>query len=313
MTILVAANFSPEQWAVWLPLLHAALPHEQLVRKVNDATRHTINAALVANPPAGSLQNLPQLRFIQSLWAGVDKLLEDPTVPTHVPLARMVDPAMNQAMAQTALWAVLALQRGFFGYAAQQRAAVWRAHTFQRADDFTVAVLGMGQMGRTTAQGLAQQGFRVTGWSRRATPQVADDVLCHVGDGTLTHVLADARIVINLLPLTSATRGLFNAQTLACMSRGTSLVNFARGDHVVEADLLEALNSGHLHHAVLDVFCAEPLPPKHAFWVHPRVTVLPHIAAPTDPRSAAPIAATNLCRWREGLTPENLVDRAQGY
>ncbi|MEO5697273.1 MAG: glyoxylate/hydroxypyruvate reductase A, partial [Burkholderiaceae bacterium] len=227
------------------------------------------------------------------------------------PLARMVDPSMNAAMAQTALWAVLGLQRRFFEYAAQQRAAVWRQHDASRPDELTVAVLGLGQMGRAVAKALASQGYRVLGWSRTAT--AVDGVEVHAGADALPRVLARAAIAINLLPLTPATNALFDADMLARMPPGASLVNLARGAHVVEADLLAALDCGHLNHAVLDVFATEPLPPVHQFWSHPAVTVLPHVAAPTDPRSASLIAARNVQAWREGRPPEHLVDRSRGY
>jgi glyoxylate/hydroxypyruvate reductase A len=125
--------------------------------------------------------------------------------------------------------------------------------------------------------------------------------------------LAQAQIVVNLLPLTPETRGLFNAEALARMPRGASLVNLARGAHVVEADLLAALDGGHLQHAVLDVFDTEPLPAGHAFWSHPSVTVLPHVAAPTDPRSAASVAANNIQALRDGRPLQHLVDRTRGY
>ena len=129
----------------------------------------------------------------------------------------------------------------------------------------------------------------------------------------LPALLARSDIVVNLLPLTPATQGLFNASTFACMRRGASLVNLARGGHVVESDLLAALASGGLQHAVLDVFCVEPLPPGHPFWSHPQITVLPHVAALTDPRSAAEVVARNVRALREGRPIEHLVDRARGY
>jgi len=315
MPILVAADFSDQEWAQWWPLLKAALPGEQLVRDRHEALAHAFDIALVANPPAGSLGSLPGLRLIQSLWAGVDRLLADASVPAHVPLARMVDPAMNDAMAQTALWAVLSLHRGFFSYAAQQRAGVWQANGLLRADEVTVAVLGLGQMGRTAAQAIAEQGYRVLGWRRSAdrSLEASDKVQVFAGEAALPLVLAHSHIVINLLPLTPATRGLFNAATLAQLPRGASLVNLARGAHVVDADLLAALASGQLRHAVLDVFATEPLPPGHAFWSHPLVTVLPHVAAPTDPRSAVRIAAASVRALRNEQPLANLVDRARGY
>ena len=309
MSVLVAADFDADEWALWWPALQAALPNEHLVRDGAEAAM--IDVALVANPAVGALQGLTQLRLIQSLWAGVDKLLTDPSVPADVPLARMVDPAMNEAMAETALWAVLSLHRGFFAYAARQRAGQWRGHAQCGADEVTVAVLGLGQMGRTTALRLAHNGYRVLGWSTRETR--LDGVATFAGEQGLSQVLTAAQIVVNLLPLTPATRGLFNTTTLAAMPRGASLVNLARGAHVVEPDLLAALDSGHLHHAVLDVFAVEPLPPAHPFWTHAKVTMLPHVAAQTDVRSAAGIIANTLRALREGRALNDLVDRQRGY
>lgn len=311
MTILVAAGFEADEWQAWWPLLEAALPGERLLRDRRGCDAADIDVALVANPPTGALQGLPSLRLIQSLWAGVDRLLADASVPVQVPLARMVDPAMNATMAETALWAVLSLQRGFFDYAAQQRAREWRPLALRRAEDTRVAVLGLGQMGQCSARALARQGFRVTGWSTRET--AIDGVSTCAGEAALAPLLAAADIVVNLLPLTPSTCGLFDGRTLATMPRGASLVNLARGAHVVDADLLAALASGHLARAVLDVFHTEPLPPGHAFWSHPRITVLPHVAAPTDPRSAARIAAANVHALRDGWPLANLVDRARGY
>jgi glyoxylate/hydroxypyruvate reductase len=311
MNILIAADFSAGEWAAWWPALQAALPGEHLLRERGDTPAGEIDIALVANPASGALQGLPALKLIQSLWAGVDTLLADPSVPTQVPLARMVDPLMSEAMAQTALWAVLGLHRRFFSYAAQQHARQWRQRTQWRADEIPVAVLGLGYMGRSAAQRLAGNGYPVRGWSSRQAE--VDGVVALAGDAALPHVLAAARIVINLLPLTPATRGFFNAARLAQMKRGTSLVNLARGTHVVEADLLAALDNGHLSHAVLDVFSTEPLPADHAFWVHPQVTVLPHIAALTDARSAAHVVAGNVQALRQGAPLRHLVDRVRGY
>ena len=314
MAIFVAADFTPDEWAAWWPELQASLPAERLVRdhtSAPDVPDGSIDVALVANPPADALRGLPGLRLVQSLWAGVDGLLADASLPADVPLARMVDPGMNEAMAQTALWAVLALHRGLFCYAAQQQRAEWRPQPQRRADEVGVAVLGLGQMGRATAQRLATNGYRVTGWSMHA--KALAGITAHAGPASLAPVLAAAQIVVNMLPLTPATRGLLNRQTLALMPRGAGLVNLARGAHVVEADLLEALDRGHLGHAVLDVFHTEPLPTDHPFWRHPRVSVLPHIAAQTDPRSAARIAAANVLALRERRPLENVVDRARGY
>lgn len=311
MPILLATNLTAEDAAEWQRCLRAAMPDEQLVADRGDCHAASIDVAIVANPPVGALRGLPSLRLIQSLWAGIDKLLCDPTIPPDIPLARMVDPAMNHAMAETALWAVLSLHRGFFDYAAQQRRAQWAQHPPRRADELGVAVLGVGEMGRTVAQRLAANGYRVTGWGR--SPVQLPGVDSRHGREALSALVASADIVINLLPLTGDTRHLFDKSRFAQMRRGAAFVNLARGGHAVEDDLLHALAAGQIGHAVLDVFDTEPLPADHAFWSHPGVTVLPHVAAQTDPRSASMVVAENVRAIRRGLPPRHVVDRSRGY
>lgn len=309
MSILLAWDLDADEATVWRAALAEALPGERFV--VPAQADAEVDVAIVANPPPGQLAGCPGLRLIQSLWAGVDRLLADPTLPPGVPLARMVDPAMNAAMAETALWAVLALHRGFFRYARLQRDERWAPHRQRRADELTVAVLGLGQMGRAVAARLAAQGYRVAGWSARPAP--LDGIDARSGEAALDPLLGAADVVVNLLPLTPATRGLFDAGRFAAMRRGAGFVNLARGAHVVEADLLAALDAGQVGQAVLDVFAAEPLPPGHRFWSHPRVVVLPHAAAQTDPRSAARVAADNVRALRAGRPIAHRVDPSRGY
>lgn len=300
MKVLLCGDFDAGEHQAWQQALGAAMPEATwLDLAAARAAPADVQAAVVANPPPGCLQGLPNLRLIQSLWAGVDRLLADSSLPPDVPVARMVDPAMNAAMAETALWAVLALHRGFFAYARRQREARWQAHAQERAEEVPVLVLGQGQMGRTAAARIAQQGYPVTGWRR---------------DGVaLPPLLAGSRIVINLLPLTAATRGLLDKRFFATLPARACIVNLGRGAHVVDADLLAALDSGHLRHAVLDVFNTEPLPSGHPYWQHPRVTVLPHAAAATDPRSAAAVAVANLRALRDGGEVRHRVEVARGY
>lgn len=307
MSVLLSGRFEAAERAQWLDLLRAALPEEDWVLEPGPE----VEIAVVANPPPGALQGLPRLGFIQSLWAGVEKLLADATLPAGIPLARMVDPAMNEAMPQTALWAVLGLQRGFFQVQAQQRRREWRQPAQPRVAEWRVLVLGLGELGGRVAQALAAQGYAVAGYSR--SPATLAGVECLHGEAALAAALARADTIVNLLPLTAATRGFFDAARLAQCKPGASLVNLARGAHVVEADLLAALDSGRLGHAVLDVFQVEPLPPEHPFWAHERVTVLPHTAAQTDARSAAALVAANLRAWRAGRRPEHMVERERGY
>ena len=314
MNLLLAGSFDDAERDRWRQLLSEALPKHHLVTTGELFDRMRIEVAIVANPPPESLAGLPRLRLIQSLWAGVDRLLDDPTVPPGVPIARMVDPVLTAAMAETALWAVLSLHRGFFVYQRQQRNATWRQLPQRRADEMPVTVLGLGAMGLACARALAQQGYRVTAWTRDGTPRELPAGVTHVhGDAALWPCLSGTSIVVNLLPLTPATRGLLDAQFFAALPRGAALVNLARGAHIVEADLRAALGSGRLGHAVLDVFESEPLDAKHPFWRHPKVTVLPHVAALTDPRSAAALAAANVRALAEGRPIAHLIDRARGY
>jgi glyoxylate/hydroxypyruvate reductase A len=229
-------------------------------------------------------------------------------VPADVPIARMVDPGMTREMPEAALAHVLHLHRAHDVYARQQRAREWRQWPQPAAAKRGVGVLGLGELGAPTARVLAAHGFRVSGWSR--TPKRIDGIETHTD---LTAVLAASQILVNLLPLTAETRGLLDARRLAALPAGACLVNLARGAHVVETDLLAMLDRGHLRQAILDVFAEEPLPPEHPFWVHPAVTVLPHVAAWSTPESCLPIAVENIRRLRAGEPLLHLIDRERNY
>ena len=311
MTVLFAGSLPPADTQAWCDALQQALPEERFVFERSAQADAAIDVAVVANPRPGALAGLAGLRLVQSLWAGVERVLADDTLPRDVPLARMVDPSMAHAMVQTALWAVLALHRGFPTYAVQQAQGVWLQHPQRRADEVEVLVLGMGEMGAAVARSLRDLGYRVTGWSRSA--HTLEGVGVAAGDAGLAAALPQAEVVINLLPLTPFTRGLIDAGFLARMRRGASLVNLGRGPHVVDDDLLAALDARHLQRAVLDVYAVEPLPEAHRFWTHPRVTMLPHVGAATDPRSASRIVADNVRALRAGRPVAHLVERGRGY
>jgi glyoxylate/hydroxypyruvate reductase A len=332
MRIAFCTSFDPALHAAWLAELRALRPADEWCEAWQPGD--CMDAAVVAQPPAGALARVQGLRLIHSLWAGVEGLLADPTLPAHVPLARMVDPAMTAAMAESAAWAVLSLHRRFFDYAAQQAQASWVQWPQRRADEVSVLVLGAGAMGLGVAGRLQGLGYRVRAWHRGAAPAPQEAVASArvfadarprsdlpdapavplvAGEAALAPALSTTEILVNLLPLTPHTRGMLCARTFDAMPPGGAVVNFGRGDHLIEADLLAALDRGHLHRAVLDVHAIEPLPPGHVFWRHPRITVLPHVAARTDQRSAAQVVAANLARLEEGEVPWHQVDRRRGY
>ncbi len=295
----------------WLPSLETALPEMRFEAWPEVADAQAVDVALVAAPPGGVLGRFPNLRFIQSLWMGVDGLLADPTLPRGVPIARLVDPGMVAAMSETVLARVLDWHRHLYLYRVHQAAGEWHPLRQYLASDRAVGILGLGTLGMDAAAKLVALGFRVLGWSRRekSVPGVA----CFHGAAGLEVMLRETEALVCLLPLTAATRGILDARRLDLLPNGACVINLARGGHVVERDLLAALDAGRFSHAYLDVFETEPLPAEHPFWKHPRVSVTPHIAALTEPRTALAKVVANLKRFARGETPESLVDIASGY
>jgi glyoxylate/hydroxypyruvate reductase A len=269
-----------------------------------------IDAALVWLPPPGLLASLPALRVVLSLGAGVDRMLADPTLP-DVPLCRMVDPSMTTSMSEIALLHVLRYHRDLDTYERQQRGALWRFALPKPPRATTVGVMGLGVLGTDAAVTLARHGFAVRGWSR--SPKTIAGVACHAGDAGLAPFLDRLDIMVCLLPLTAETEGILDARLFAHLPAGARLVNLARGRHLVEQDLLDALATGRLAHASLDVFTAEPLPRDHPFWRHPRITVTPHAASYSLPETGADIVVENLRRLAAGAPLLHTVDRARGY
>jgi glyoxylate/hydroxypyruvate reductase len=311
VSLLLIGEFGAQEYAHWRETLAAYLPSESLYVPDEDYDPARIDIALVANPPPGSLAGLNNLLLIQSLWAGVDRLLSDPMLPENVPIVRLVDPNLTQAMTECALACVMALHRQLPAYARQQAGREWKQLPQPIARERRIGILGLGELGGAVAQALACLDFDVGGWSAGA--RQVEGLNCWSGATGLPSLLQRTDILINLLPLTPHTSGILSAQLFARLPRGAAIVNLARGGHLNENDLLEALASGHLSHAILDVFSEEPLPPQHPFWSHPRINVLPHVAAATDVNTAAKIAAENIKAFRAGSMPAPLVDRAKGY
>ena len=218
---------------------------------------------------------------------------------------------MTDAMSEFVVLSVLRLHRQDLDYLAQQHAREWRELEQKNAAERSVGILGFGTLGQNAGRKLQALGFPVAGWSRTAK-QVAGFAAYAGGDG-LDALAGRSEILVCLLPLTGATEGILNASLFARLPRGAGLVNAGRGGHLVEADLIPALDSGQLSGAVLDVFRDEPLLAGHPFWSHPRIIVTPHIAAETHPPTAAAIIRDAIRRFAAGQPVDNLVDPAQGY
>lgn len=276
---------------------------------VGDPTQ--VDVAFVWRHEHGDLARYPNLRAVFALGAGVDGILADPAFPRQVPLVRMVDPNLSVLMTEYVLAAVLRHHCELDHYERQQQAGRWEKRVRPFAADRVVGVMGMGELGAHAATALLSLGFHVRGWSRRI--RTIEGLETFAGEAGLTAFLAGTQILVCLLPLTAQTRGILGAATFSRLPRGSFLVNAARGGHVVDADLLAALDSGQLASATLDVFETEPLPAGHAFWTDPRILVTPHIASVTSLATAAALVVDNLARWRAGGQLANVVDPDRGY
>jgi glyoxylate/hydroxypyruvate reductase A len=288
------------------------MPEETILSfsQMSDDQRAAAEFAIVANPDPADIAKLTGLQWIHSLWAGVERLVAE--LGTNAPpLVRLTDPELSRVMAEAVLAWTYYLQRDMPAYRLQQENAVWRELDYRHPSDMTVGVLGLGELGTESAKWLVRAGFNVIGWSRSQKSVEGAETVS--GDAGLTELLQKSDIVVCLVPLTPDTRSLINAQRLTQMKQGSALINFARGPVVVADDLVAALNNEHLSHAVLDVFEQEPLPVDAPFWKHPKITVLPHISAPTSQKTAASLVAKNLENWRStGKLPQT-VDMARGY
>lgn len=291
----------PMPAAPFAEAIHAIEPDVPLLAyhpRMDPDALFDVQAVLGWRFPAGLAARLPQLRWVCSVGAGVDKLLA-PDLPAEVLVSRIVDAEQAAGIAQFVVLMALRHARGLPHYEVLQRERQWvrQPTTVLR---HRVGVLGMGAVGRATSTLLQAVGFEVQGFSRR-------------GAASLQTVLGASDIVVCALPLTPDTSGIFNARTLACMPAGGYLINIARGEHVVEPDLIDALRSGRLAGAALDVQCQEPMPQHDPLWTIPGVTITPHIAAQSPPRT---IAAQFVQGWRcvrSGQVPPNTVDRGLGY
>lgn len=272
-----------------------------------------VDIALCWEPPHGLWERMPNVRLVQSLAAGVDHILGDSSFPTQLPLARIRDPHMASAMAAYVAWAVTSEHRHVDGYLRDQAQAVWGTPIVKPATQYKVGIAGMGTLGAHCAKVLAAIGYDVRGWSRNPNNEPVLGCTHYAGEAGRAPFLAGLNALVCLLPLTEQTRGFMNRDCFALMAPGAHIVNVGRGAHLVDADLLHALDEGQLGKATLDAFVTEPLPPADPLWRHPKVRITPHIAT----RTAAPVIAAQTAKhWQQvaaGRVPDHAVDVSQGY
>jgi glyoxylate/hydroxypyruvate reductase len=313
VSVLIAiSGWDPEPWRA---RMEALLPSHKIVLG-EPFDRESIRYALSWRHPPGALKDLPNLQMILSLGAGVDHLFADPALPDK-PIVRVVDPDLTNRMSEWVVMHALVHLRQLRRYERQQRERVWADDDQQpKASDIQIGVLGLGVMGMDAVAKLKALGFNVAGWSARkkSLPGVA----CFSGADGLTRLLAQTDMLVVLLPLTDATRGIVNASLLAQLNQGGPLggpilINAGRGGLQVESDILAALDSGALKGASLDVFEREPLAKDSGLWSHPAIYISPHNAAISSPKAIAALVARQIDAYERGEPLDHVVDRRRGY
>lgn len=306
MEILISSgNWPPEEWVV-------GLSKDKKISKVHVwPTQENLDAVevlLVWKPlPTGVIERLPNLKFISSMGAGVDHLLGDPQIPVGIPVARIVDARLKVDMTNYVMMSVMMHQRQFSLQSTNQAQRKWDRITYENK---RVGVMGLGQLGAHLATTLANTGFEVSGYSR--TEKSIEGVDCYVADEK-DQFLSNLDILVNLLPVTGQTEDILNSTLFSKLKNECYLINVARGAHLNESDLIKALDSNQLSGAMLDVFKQEPLPSAHPFWLHPRITVTPHVASVTTPSSAMKLILENCRRLETSEEFLHLVDLERGY
>jgi len=296
----------------WITALADAMPEETIVsiRAMDEATRSRVSMAIVANPNPADVTLLHNVQWIHSVWAGVERLVAE-LGEGAPPIVRLIDPQMSRTMAEAVLAWCYYLQRDMPLYRQQQEKKIWRPLAYRPPSSLTVGLLGLGVLGQASAQKLLAADFNVVGWSRSAKDDL--DIETFTGENGLNAMLAKSDLIVALLPLTKQTHYLLNKERFAVMKKGAGLINFARGAIIEPQALLDALQQDIIAHAVLDVFINEPISQDCPYWHHPKITVLPHISAPTPLSSAAAIIARNVAHWRQSGAIPATVDMSRGY
>ena len=299
---------------VWADALARHLPQARV--RVWQAGDDAAAYAVVRNPPAAMLQPRPGLKAIFNVGAGVDALVAlmrsaAVSLPAELPLIRLDDAGMAAQMAEYVSHAVLHFFRDFDAYAHQQSQACWAPLPMRRREDFSIGMMGLGVLGAHLAAALAAAGFPVRGWSR--TYKQIEGVQSHAGPEGLDRFLGGLSVLVNMLPLTRDTENLLDRALFAKLPRGAYVVNVGRGAHLVEDDLLDAIRSGHLAGARLDVCRVEPLPPEHPFWREPRIGITPHISASIVMEDSVAQIAAKIRALEAGQAVAGIVDRTLGY
>ena len=295
----------------WVKLMQRLLPGWDIVTMDAVTDPSKVHYAVVWRPRTGDIARFPNLKAIVSVGAGIDHVLADAELPQGVPIIRTVGQDLTQRMLEYVALHVLRHHRDMPRQLLAQTERDWHSIVVPVAPNRVVGVMGLGNLGSAAARVLSQIGFATRGWSKSS--KTIDGVETFTGKEGLTPFLSGCEILVNMLPLTSATTGILNADLFAELPKGACVINCARGQHLVDDDLLAALDTGHIKQATLDVFHTEPLPSDHPFWTHPAITVTPHIASRIDAETGGSLIAENLKVFQATGTCPDVADAVRGY
>ena len=306
------SNLSKSEVDQWVKVLKKKLKGTEVVKfsSLKQSDYKKVEVAIVANRNPKEIKKLTNLKWIQSIWVGVENLVES-FKGESMKIVRLIDPEMSRTMAEAVLSWVLYLHRDMYFYRVQQNKSVWKALSYVKPSKKVVSFIGLGQLGSASANKLLENGFKVCGWSR--SKKSIKNIKSFTGYLGLKKMLGQTDILVCLIPLTQNTKYILNNKTLSYLKKGACVINFARGAIINTKDLLKYLNSGRIHHVVLDVFEKEPLPKQSILWKHKKVTILPHISANTDLETASDIVAKNIKIYQLKKKIPKSIDLVRGY
>ncbi|MDT0677095.1 2-hydroxyacid dehydrogenase [Autumnicola musiva] len=306
--LIVSPGRDPQPWIEALKNQHPGL---DIYVYPEDHNKEEVEFALAWNHPRGLFKNYPNLKVVASMGAGVDHITSDKELPEHVKITKVVDDQLTTDMSDFVLSLVMDHTRRLSIYKDQKKEKSWNRTPYKRPRNVTVGIMGVGVLGSAVGEKLSANGFNVLGWAKSEKDK--QDMNTYCGQEGLEEFLSKSNVLVCLLPLTSKTENILNADVFEKLPKGAYVINVARGEHLVEQDLLEMIGSGHLSGAALDVFREEPLPENHPFWENSEILITPHIASVTSAESVMPQIIENYERMKEGEPLKNVVERDKGY
>ncbi len=306
--LLLAPNRNMQRWKKAILAEDPDLDVE-IWPDVTDPNR--VQFAVTWRQPKHVLEQYPNLKAVSSLGAGVNHILEDETIPDELPVCRVVATSLTRQMQEYVLCTILNYQRNMFTYFRQKKQGIWEEHPNKNTDDMRIGIMGLGSLGKPIAEKMAEFGYPTSGWSN--SDKSIPNVDTFAGQAQLSDFLKHTNVLVCLLPLTEQTRSILDLDVFKQMQHPGIVINVARGEHLVEEDLVYAMDKGWIKGACLDVFAEEPLPEKHAFWNRDDIMITPHISSITQPAEVADQLVENYKRLMSGMELLHKVDKEKGY